>query len=446
MKFSRSQDINQTLTASSRITWIQRWIKVVGRIWSNYWLLICGSFLVVGSVLVTWVKFPYSFNVAGWELPVQAVVPHIHEFSYGLIGVTVLVVAFCLRKRFPRSLLLGAAILLMDWMLVPARITFHQAPLLRRLSEENQAVSVIKAFTRRSLPPNLGSTDEIAKPLDLLSFSGRFAASLSVLALGWYCFGFGSFLVACYAVSRLPGERVASSIVLISLPAGVLTILAVPSVVGQYYFHRGSLAGAAGSYERAIANYRRAMRWGNWYTNGIEVYNLIGQLERQAGLAEGSTERAISRAVDLRAKMQYEQAISELQRAAETDPGLAKTVRHEAQRIRADWGLACYQAGAIDAAVANWQQALDEDAKGRPLKSQPSLLYVLPYLARGNYELGRYEAGLKAATEWAEITADHAPLQADAYSMAADCCAKLGRDAEARRYSSLSRTKAGSDE
>jgi tetratricopeptide (TPR) repeat protein len=176
------------------------------------------------------------------------------------------------------------------------------------------------------------------------------------------------------------------------------------------------------------------MKWGNWYTNGIEVYNLIGQLERQAGLAEGSAERAISRAVDLRAKMQYEQAIFELQRAAEINPALAKTVRHEAERIRADWGLACYQAGAIDAAVANWQQALDEDSKGRPLKSQPSLLYVLPYLARGNYELGRYEAGLKAATEWVEITTDHGSLRTDAYSMAADCYAKLGRDAEAGRY------------
>jgi tetratricopeptide (TPR) repeat protein len=108
-------------------------------------------------------------------------------------------------------------------------------------------------------------------------------------------------------------------------------------------------------------------------------------------------------------------------------------------------GLAFYKAGAVDAAVANWQQALDEDSKGRPLKSQPSLLYVLPYLARANYELGHYEAGLEAATKWAEITADHGSLQAGAYSLAADCYAKLGRDDEARSYSSLSRTRAGSD-
>ena len=111
--------------------------------------------------------------------------------------------------------------------------------------------------------------------------------------------------------------------------------------------------------------------------------------------------------------------------------------------MRADWGLACYQAGAIGAAVANWQQALAEDLKGRLLKSQPSLLYVLPYLARGNYDLGRYEAGLEAAAKWVEITVDHGSLQADAYWLGADCYAKLGRDAEARRYYSLSWTRAG---
>lgn len=420
-------------------------MEVAGRIWASYWLLICGSFLIVGSVLLTWIKFPYSFNVAGWELPVQNLLPHIHEFSYGLSGIAVLALAFSFRKRFRWSLLLGAAILLTLWMFVPARISVHQSTLLRRLSEEGQAVPAIKAFTRRSIPQKEGSTEEMARHLDVVTLPGRFAASLSILALGWYGFGFGSFLVACYAVSRLRGERIASSLALISLPVGALTILALPSVIGQHYFNHGSLGRAAGHNEQAIANYRKAMRWDHFYRDGIEVYNLIGQLERRAGLAEGSAERAISRAVDLGAERQYEPAILELERAAEISPILAKAAHHEARRRRADLGLACYQTGAIGAAVANWQQALDEDSKGRPLKSQPSLLYVLPYLARGNYDLGRYEAGLKAATRWAEITVDHESLQADAYALGADCHAKLGRDAEARRYYNLSRTRAGSE-
>ena len=439
MNWIRRQGINQPVTSLSSTSWME----VAGRIWATYWLLICGSFLVVGSVVLTWLKFPYSFNVGGWELPVQNIVPHIHEFSYGLSGIAVLGVALYLRERFRWSLLLGAAILLTLWMLVPGRITFHQAPLLRRLSEEGRAVPAIKAFTRSFLPQTGGSTEEIPKHHDVVTLPGRFAASLSILGLGWYCFGVGSLLVACYAVSRLPGKRMTSSLALISVPVGVLTILGLPSFIGHHYFHRGSLARAAGNNEQAIANYRKAMRWDLFYTTGVEVYHLIGQLEKQGDLAEGSAERAISRAEEFRAEQQYEPAILELRRAAAKTPALAKAARHEALRIQADWGLAGYQAGAIDEAVARWQQALDEDSKGRPLKSQPSLLYLLPYLARGNYLLGRYEAGLEAATKWAEITHDHASLQADAYRLAADCYAKLGRDAEARRYSSLSRTRAG---
>jgi hypothetical protein len=437
MSSSGKQDANQSSTNSSNR------MEVVGRIWSSYWLLICGSFLIVGSVVLAWLKFPYSFNVGGWELPVQNIVPHIHEFSYGFCGIAALAIAFLFRKRFRWSMLLGAAILLTLWMLVPGRITFHQAPLLRRLSEEGQAVPAVKAFTRTFLSPDDGATVAAAKHLDVVTLPGRFAASISILGLGWFCFGVGSLLVAGYVVSQLPGKRTAASLTLILVPVAVLAAVGMSSIIGQHYYHRGSLARAAGHNEQAIANYRKAMRWDVFYTTGIEVYNLIGQLESQAGVAEGSAERAISRAEDLWAKDQYEPAIQELQRAAETNPSLAKAARHEALRIRADWGLACYQAGAIDDAVTNWQKALDEDSKGRPLKSQPSVLYVLPYLARGNYLLGRYEAGLDAATKWAEITADHGSLRADAYRLAADCYAKMGRDAEARHYQSLSQEDAG---
>lgn len=163
-------------------------MEVTGRIWVSYWLLICGSFLVVGSVVLTWIRFPYSFNVGGFELPVQNLVPHLHEFSYGLSGIAVLAIAFCFRNRFRWSLLLGAAILLTLWMLVPARMSFHQATLLRRLSEESQAVPAIKVFTKRYIPQNHGSTEESAKHLDVVTLSGRFAASLSILAPGMVLF------------------------------------------------------------------------------------------------------------------------------------------------------------------------------------------------------------------------------------------------------------------
>ena len=81
MKWGRNEDTGQSPNAVSQTKWRQRCIEIFGRTRSSYWLLICGSLLVVGSVILTWLRFPYSFNVRGWELPVQNLVPHIHEFS-----------------------------------------------------------------------------------------------------------------------------------------------------------------------------------------------------------------------------------------------------------------------------------------------------------------------------------------------------------------------------
>jgi tetratricopeptide (TPR) repeat protein len=68
----------------------------------------------------------------------------------------------------------------------------------------------------------------------------------------------------------------------------------------------------------------------------------------------------------------------------------------------------------------------------------PSLIYVLPYLARGYYDVGRYQAGIDAAERLAKLIKKHKYALANAYSTAGDCYAKLGKDAEARRYYSLS--------
>src|SRR6188472_1408845 len=104
MNWTRRRANNQISTGVPQRTGIRHWMDGAGRIWVRYWLLICGSFLVVGSVVLTWIRFPYSFNVGGFELPVQNIVPHFHEFSYGVCGIAVLMIAFYFRKRFHWSL------------------------------------------------------------------------------------------------------------------------------------------------------------------------------------------------------------------------------------------------------------------------------------------------------------------------------------------------------
>ena len=49
-----------------------------------------------------------------------------------------------------------------------------------------------------------------------------------------------------------------------------------------------------------------------------------------------------------------------------------------------------------------------------------------------------YQTALDAVAKLIKITADHDSFLANAYSLGADCYAKLGRDEEARRYYSLS--------
>jgi tetratricopeptide (TPR) repeat protein len=82
-----------------------------------------------------------------------------------------------------------------------------------------------------------------------------------------------------------------------------------------------------------------------------------------------------------------------------------------------------YRGGGIGAAVTQWEQALVED----PLQ-QNGLTFLV---ARGNYDIGRYEAALDAIKDVLRASDDR-PTRANAYSIAGDCYVKLGHDAEAR--------------
>jgi tetratricopeptide (TPR) repeat protein len=171
------------------------------------------------------------------------------------------------------------------------------------------------------------------------------------------------------------------------------------------------------------------MRWDSWHAHDIDLYATIGELQKQAGISHDSAERHIHRAVELRSENEFEAALFEFSRAAEGSGASAETAQREIAVTRMSLGLALYQSGGVGSAVLNWELALTED---------PSLIYVLPYLARGYYDLGRYQAGIDAAERLAKLIKDHKLALANVYSTAADCYAKLGKDAEARRFYTLS--------
>jgi tetratricopeptide (TPR) repeat protein len=210
-----------------------------------------------------------------------------------------------------------------------------------------------------------------------------------------------------------------------------LLIVLTPPAIGQHYFTDGILAATYGHNQEAIASFRKAMRWDRWHADDIDLYATIGHLQKQAGISSNSPERHIYRAVELRDASEYEPAIFEFSQAVEAGGASAAIAAREAAKTRMSLGIALYHSGGIGPAVTNWELALAED---------PSLIYVLPYLARGYYEIGRYQSGIAAADRLASLIKEHSFALANAYSLAGDCYAKLGHDAEARRYYSLSLT------
>jgi len=391
-----------------------------------------GSCLVVGSVILKWVQFPFSPDVSGLKfsfLHDPGVIPHLTLFSPGVVGLGILAVGIFFLKRYPPALGLAAAILIMLWAIVPAQIAFRQPSMLRRLTFELGVNPILNIFTKEYLLQNYGSPELVPKRLVLYSAWGRFDAAWSFLRLGWYCFGLGALLIGTYAIAQMPSARLTRVLTLLCLPLGALAIILIPPAIGQRYYMRGTLAATLGHNQEAIAAYRKAMRWDSWHANDVDLYATIGQLQKQAGISHDSPERHINRAVELRGDNEFEAALFEFGRAAEGKGALAETARREIAVTRMSLGLALYQAGGIGSAVTNWEVALMED---------PSLIYVLPYLARGYYDIGRYQAGIDAAERLAKLIKNHKYALANAYSTAGDCYAKLGKDAEARRYYTLS--------
>ncbi len=414
----------------------EAWAKFLAKFWATCWLLIIGSFLILGSAFLKWVQYPLTSNLSGLKFPLfhdSGVIPHVTLLSFGALGVAVLIAGFVLRRFFASALGLAAAVLITMCVLTPAHIAFQQPMMLRHLTDELQATPWRKVFTREYFPANYGSPEVFPNRLVLYTASGRFLAAFSFLRLGWTCFALGSLLIAVYAMRRLPDGKIAIGLALLCLPLGALVIVITPPIIGQRYFNSGSIAKARGHNQEAIADYRKAMKWDLWHAQDIGLYATIGDLQKKSGIENNSPERHISRAMELQQANEYEPAVFELSRAAEAGGRVGAAARRESAKTRIELGLALYQAGGIGGAVNSWQLALSDD----PTQE----VYVLPYLARGYFDLARYEAALQTVDRLIQIIRDHTSVVADVYSLGGDCYAKLGRDDDARRYYNLSYAK-----
>lgn len=409
------------------------WADGIGNFWAKYWLLVSGTALILGSVALKWVQFPFSHNLSGIRLSLitdPGIDPHISLLSVGVLGALILIAGIVL-KRIPPILALAAATLIMLWAITPAQIAFRQPSVLRRLTYELQVAPVQNVFTKDYLVENYGSPELVPKRLNLESALGRFLSAWAFLRFGWYTFGIGAFLVFIYAIGRLPNATLGVTAALLGLSVCALLIILIPPAIGQHYYSNGILSKAEGRNQEAIDYLQRAMRWDAWHAQDIYLYATIGHLQKQAGISFGSPERHVMQAVDLLDADEYEQAIFEFRKAAEAEGELGLTVRREIAATRVTLGLALYRAGGIGGAVNNWELALAED---------PTQIYALPFLVHGYYDLGRYQSGIDAANRLAALIKDHSYAVANVYSIAGDCYAKLGNNEEARRYYNMSLT------
>jgi tetratricopeptide (TPR) repeat protein len=408
------------------------WAAAVSEIWAAHWLLILGAFFTFVSLILKWVDFPFSHHPYGLQLPLLrnvGAISHLSLFSYGVVGGAFLITGLVLRRRSGRFLAVVAAILIAFCVMLPCQIAFQQPALLGRLTAEAQDLPMIRGFTKSYLPANYGPAEEYSKKFEFDTIWDRFLAAYSFLGLGWYCFGIGSLLIAIYSIGRLRGERGMTALALGGIPIGVVIILLTPSLIGQHYFTKACIAQAQGAAERAIRYYRTAMWFDRWHAQDINIYAAIGDLERLSNLSKDSPEKHISKAREFKEQREYDLAVFELARAADWTGPIASVAQRESARTRVEFGLGLYRGGGIGAAVTQWQQALAEDSVQQ--------LGVTFLIARGNYDLGRYQASLDVLKEVIRASAD-IPIRANAYSMAGDCYAKLGQDFDARRSYNLS--------
>jgi hypothetical protein len=396
-------------------------------LWARHWLLIIGTLLLCISILLRWANFPLSRSFNALQLSssyTPELMPRYHLSSYGVYAAFVFAAGLAARRFSRLSLMLAATILITIFVALPCDLVSNQPSVLRRLSAETSDVSLTRSFSREYLPENYGYAEDVPSHLELSTTLGRVLAAVSFLGLGWVCFGVSSLLITFYSFGRiLPGQRVVS-VLCLCLPMAAVAILLVRPLIGQHYFAQARITEAQGYNELAIANYRKAMWWDTWYAEDINTYALVGDLQRQSNLDQGSPERHIAKALYFQQAGQFESAIYELIQAANFGGSLAVTARHEAARTQLEFGLALYRAGAIGAAVVNWEQSL---------ATNPVQIQVFVFLARGNYDLARYQEALQANKKVIDSVGLTSVL-ANAYSLAGDCYTKLGDDAYARRY------------
>ncbi|MBV9126706.1 MAG: hypothetical protein JO117_01330, partial [Verrucomicrobia bacterium] len=185
--------------------------------------------------------------------------------------------------------------------------------------------------------------------------------------------------------------------------------------------NRAYLVQARGDAARATELYLATMRADRWYALGPELYEQIGEMDETRGVLDSPEYHLFKGQVFENGGVQPN-AMSEYRLAARNGGDLAVVAHREAARVAAYYGLTLYNQQAYSAALAQWQQAYEED---------PFQLQALFYAARAHFDVGQYRETIAVGEQFCR-RASNTYAMADVYSDMGDAYSKLDDHAKAR--------------
>ncbi len=383
------------------------------------------AFGLLVSCALPWIKTPLGRAPRGLQfgfLQELPALPHPHLASYGVIGLAIFVVTM-IAGRFDRRAAFGGATALLALVLIaPLQIAFSHPAILRRLASEFLQQQNVGNFTADFLPVNTGGSPGTWTSLEFGTVWARLVSAWYFLTLGWYAFAVAAMIVYVRTLSFLQRPRTRafglSVVALLVLSA----VFLAPAIAAHDRLDRAYLVQASGAPEEAIALYRATMRLDRWYALGPELYAQIGELHAALGRYD-TPEYHLYRGQLFENQSVQPSVTYEYRLAARQGGGDLTAVGHqEAARVAASLGLKLYGARAFGGAIAQWQQAFEEN---------PFELEALFYAARAHYEMAQYREAITAGEAFCNRTSD-VVMMADVYSDMGDSYRKLNDYPRAR--------------
>jgi tetratricopeptide (TPR) repeat protein len=296
--------------------------------------------------------------------------------------------------------------------------------LLAQLAHQTVWLRKAYSFDVTFLPRNAATEASLWKQFSFDTVWDRFITGWYFMGVGWMFTVVAGFAIFLTAIKILGGHaaRRASALTIVGFLA-VTSLMMYGPIAAQRALASATRADALGNSEKAIADYRRAMRLDGWWAENLALRVRIGEIE--TGLGRTATpESGIFRAEYMVGESQAPGTIGQLPAAIQIyrelikeDGSLRALAMARAAEIETDYGANLLNDGAFGAANEVWKSALVLD---------PQMWLAKYYLSRGYYFAGCYREAAATTRQALQVTADPR-LLGDLYSNLGDALTRMGQ-------------------